>query len=155
MVRLADVPEEEQAHLLSKNDARLAPPAFKLPDRPLAQCRLALVSTAGLHVRGNEPFGLTDASFRPIPGEAAATDLVMSHTSVNFDRTGFQEDINVVFPVDRLRELESRGVVGSLADVHYSFMGAGLPPVAYRDTARQLAALLHRDAVDVVLLTPI
>ena len=155
MVRLADLPDYERAHLLAKNDAPVGPPAFTLPTRPLNQQRLALVTTAGLHIRGSDPFGLTDASFRPIPGEAVAKDLVMSHTSVNFDRTGFQEDINVVFPIDRVRELASRVVVGSLADVHYSFMGAGLPPAAYRDSAQELAALLHRDAVDTVFLTPI
>ncbi len=48
----------------------------------------------------------------------------MSHISVNFDRTGFQEDLNVAFPLERLRELHKDGVVGSIADLHYSFMGA-------------------------------
>ena len=51
----------------------------------------------------------------------------MSHISTNFDRTGFQQDINVVFPVDRLRELAARGTIGSVADFHYSFMGATAP----------------------------
>ena len=52
----------------------------------------------------------------------------MSHISVNYDRSGFQEDINVVFPIDRLRELEADGTIGSISDFHYSFMGASRDP---------------------------
>ena len=79
----------------------------------------------------------------------------MSHSSVNFDRTGFTEDVNVVFPLSRFRELADRGVVGSLADVHYSFMGAGLLPGAYEHGAAQVAGLLKQDRVDAVFLTPV
>jgi len=43
--------------------------------------------------------------YRVIPGDIAARDLVMTHISTNFDRTGFQQDWNVVFPLDRLKEL--------------------------------------------------
>ena len=67
----------------------------------------------------------------------------MSHTSVNFDRAGFAEDVNVVFPIDRFRELEASGTIGSMADVHYSFMGAYLEPMglcAERARARGAAA---------------
>ena len=55
----------------------------------------------------------------------------MTHASVNHDRSGFQEDINVVFPIDRFKELESEGVIGRLADVNYSFMGGGMLPDGY------------------------
>jgi D-proline reductase (dithiol) PrdB len=78
----------------------------------------------------------------------------MSHVSVNFDRSGFQEDINVVFPIDRLRELAGEGVIGSISDFHYSFMGAA-PIRALEPKARELAALLKKDRVDAVLLTPV
>jgi D-proline reductase (dithiol) PrdB len=78
----------------------------------------------------------------------------MSHSSVNFDRSGFQEDVNVVFPLDRLRELQADGVVGSVSDYHYAFMGAA-PIRAIEAKARELAALLKKDRVDAVLLTPV
>jgi hypothetical protein len=54
-------------------------------------------------------FDRDDGSYRVIPAETPASDLVMSHISVNFDRTGFQQDLNVAFPIDRLRELVAGG----------------------------------------------
>ena len=62
----------------------------------------------------------------------------MSHVSTNFDRTGFQQDHNVVFPIDRLNELAEEGEVGSVASIHYSFMGATHPAKLER-AAHQLA----------------
>jgi D-proline reductase (dithiol) PrdB len=79
---------------------------------------------------------------------------VMSHTSTNFDRTGFQQDWNVVFPLDRLRELGDQGTIGSVADFHYSFMGASDPKLM-EPTARVLADLLRRDRVNAILLVPV
>ena len=79
----------------------------------------------------------------------------MSHSSVNFDKSGFVEDINVVFPLDRIRELAKTKKLGSVADIHYSFMGAGLEPEAFEKTALQVAGLLKQDQVDAVLLTPV
>lgn len=78
----------------------------------------------------------------------------MSHVSTNFDRSGFQQDINVAFPIDRLRELADEGVIRSVADLHYSFMGASSPE-RMRPAVDRLIPLLTKDAVDVVLLVPI
>jgi D-proline reductase (dithiol) PrdB len=78
----------------------------------------------------------------------------MSHVSTNFDRSGFQQDWNVLFPLDRLRELRDQGVIGSVAEYHYSFMGAH-DPVPMESTARSLAALLKKDSVDAALLIPV
>jgi D-proline reductase (dithiol) PrdB len=125
--------------------------------KPLAQRRVALVTTAGLHLRGDPAFdsGGNGMDYRVIPGDAQAGDLVMSHLSVNFDRSGFQSDWNVVFPLDRLRELVRDKVLGTLAAFHYSFMGAIAPVTRYEAKARELAALLKQDRVDAVLLTPV
>ena len=155
MVRLADLPEWDRKNKLDKLkeltgwDAR---PWVKPP--PLAQCRIAIVTTAGVHRKGDRPFGPGATDYRIIPGDTKAADLVMSHQSVNFDRTGFQEDHNVAFPLDRLHELAKQGVVGAVADFHYSFMGA--TQIRQLETkAKELAQLLKDDRVDAVLLTPI
>ena len=79
----------------------------------------------------------------------------MSHVSVNFDRTGFQDDLNVVFPIDRLRELAAADEVGSLANYHYSFMGGGTHPTWMRESAEIVAGLLQDDDVNTVLLVPV
>lgn len=155
MVRLADLPAYEREHLLAKNETPPGPTPWVARDVPLAARRIALVTTAGLHFRDDEGFGFGDASYRLIPGETEAGDLVMSQVSVNFDRTGFLDDVNVVFPLDRFRELADEGVVGPLASQHVSFMGAGVQPASYETSARRLAGLLIKDAVDTVFLTPV
>jgi D-proline reductase (dithiol) PrdB len=121
---------------------------------PLSQRRVAIVSSAGLVVRGEMPFRGRDADFRAIPAETAAPELMISHISINFDRTGFQEDRNVVFPIDRLNELAAAGTIGSVADTHYSFMGA-TDPVQMEPFAREVAGRLKADKVDAVLLSPV
>jgi D-proline reductase (dithiol) PrdB len=78
----------------------------------------------------------------------------MSHTSVNFDRTGFQEDVNVAFPLERLRELHREGLIGAIAKFHYSFMGAA-PILAFGPKVPALAARLKDEGVDAVLLVPV
>jgi D-proline reductase (dithiol) PrdB len=151
--RLSDMPEVEAMHL-----RRIECPTYDdtpaLPGKPLDERRVAIISTAGLHKRGDRPFRPGDGSYRIIPAETPASDLVMSHISVNFDRTGFQQDVNVAFPIDRLRELVGEGRVGSMASVHYSFMGA-FPPAAAEPHAAHLAGLLKADGVDAALLVPV
>jgi D-proline reductase (dithiol) PrdB len=158
MVRLADLPEWDRQNMLMK-----VPTLPRLPGRPfvkgqaLSTRRIAIVSTAGLHARSDTPFGTGGAptDYRVIPGDAAGSDLVMSHLSVNFDRSGFQEDWNFVFPIDRLKELVREGVVGAVARFHYSFMGAVSPVTRYEAKAQELAGLLKKDEVDGVVLCPV
>jgi len=155
MVRLSDLPDYESRHLLSKQMPPIGPPVWIRIKKPLREMRVALITTAGLHFRGDDAFHFTDASYRPIPGEVDAKDLVMSHSSANFDKSGFAEDVNLVFPIDRLKELAANSSVGSIADVHYSFMGAGLEPHDWEASANQVAGLLKKDQVDAVFLTPV
>ena len=123
--------------------------------RPLAESTLALVTSAGIHVRGDEPFGREDPSYRVIPSTAGAADILTSHTSLAFDKTAFLRDVNVVFPIDRLAELVAEGRIGRLGPNHYSFMGAlpDLTPVR-EGTAAEVGRRLLDEQVDVVLLTP-
>ena len=92
--------------------------------------------------------------YRVIPGDITAGDLVMTHISTNFDRTGFQQDWNVAFPLDRLKGLAAQGIIGSVAAYHYSFMGAA-DPSDMEPAASTLALLLKGDNVDGVLLVPV
>jgi len=153
MARLDLMPEDERNHLLA-----LPCPTFNtnpwVTGPPLAQRRVALITTAGLHRRNDPPFAVGAADYRIIPANIPANDLVMSHISTNFDRSGFQKDWNVVFPLDRLRELAAEKVIGSVADYHYSFMGA-TDPVRMEAAARGLAQIMKNDRVDAVLLVPV
>ena len=153
MVRLNQIAEPLRSHL-----ADLPCPTFD--DQPwvggpaVEARRVAIVSTAGLHRRDDRPYSVGATDYRIVPGETAAADLVMSHVSSNFDRSGFQQDINVVFPIDRLRELAAQGHIGSVAGFHYSVMGATTPE-HLETAAHEIAGLLKADAVDAVLLVPI
>ena len=120
----------------------------------LPECRVAVVSTAGLQRRGDRPFEWGATDYRVILGETAAEDLVMSHVSTNFDRAGYQQDMNVCFPIDRLNELAGEGVIASVAKYHYAFQGSTAPEEMEAPT-RQMAGLLKADGVNAVVLVPI
>ena len=153
MARLESLPEPMRKHL-----ADLPCPVFETTPFVKAprtgERRVAMISTAGLHRRGDRPFSLGSDDYRVIPGEVKANDLVMSHISTNFDRTGFQQDLNVIFPIDRLGEMAELGEIGSVADFHYSFMGA-TDPEKMELVVDQLASLLKKDCVNAVLLVPV
>ena len=74
--------------------------------------------------------------------------------NASHDRTGYVEDLNTIFPIDRLEEMAADGEIGSVADYHYSFMAATYP-TGLEPKARSLAKILIRDEVDVVLLCPV
>ncbi len=154
MARLDRMSPRLQEHFLT-----MPCPAFDatpwVTGPPLAERRVALISTAGLHRRDDRPFSPGSLEYRRIPAHTPPDDLVMSHVSTNFDRTGFQQDWNVVFPLDRLRELAAAGVVGSLARDHYSFMGAIGDTHALEPHARELARTMQADGVDTALLVPV
>ncbi len=127
--------------------------------KPLSECRLALVTSAGLHLRNDKPFNRDDPggefTYRVIPSDCDPADVVQSHFSIGFDHTGIYRDLNVTFPVDRLRELEERGEVGSLAANYYSFMGALRDPSkVIEESGPEVARRLVEDGADVALLTP-
>ena len=122
--------------------------------RPLAQSRIAILTSAALHRRSEMPLPAGTAEYRELSATLPASDMLMSHISINFDRTGFQRDINVAYPIDRLQELATQGVIGSVADTHYSVMGS-TDPATMVQTADAVAARLKQENVDAVLLCPV
>jgi len=153
MARLEELPEPMYSHLADLPCPQFERTSWVEGPRPSEQ-RVALVSTAGLHRRSDRPFTGRDGDYRVIPGNVSTNDLIMSHISTNFDRTGFQQDWNVVFPLERLQELAREGVIGSVADFHYSFMGA-TDPEEMKGPATNLAQVLHGDTVNAVFLVPV
>jgi D-proline reductase (dithiol) PrdB len=120
---------------------------------------VALVTTAGVHHRDQPPFDMRnpdgDPSFRAIDGSHPVSDLMITHDY--YDHRDADKDINIVFPIQRLRELEKEGVIGGIASTHYGFMGHILGEhvqTLVNRSAPQVARKLKEDGVDVVLLTP-
>ena len=129
-------------------------PAFNTPPK-LSEATVAIVTTAGLRQAGDPSWSPADSSFRVFDSDAEGVQL--GHLSPNFDRSGFVADINVVYPIDRLKDMVEEGVIGRVAPRHIAFMGAqdGNMKTIRMDTAPAAAKLLREDGVDVVLLTPI
>ncbi len=134
-------------------------PAAKLA-KPLSQCRVALVTTAGLHPPEQPNFDYSnkrgDTSFREIPSDIDVQSLRETHRSNAFDHRGVEADKNLALPLDRFRELVAQGTIGELNARHFSFMGSIIAPGDLLDTtAPQVAQSLRSDRVDAVFLTPV
>lgn len=128
--------------------------------KPLARCRLALVSSAGLVLPDQEPFDPAvrggDPTFREIPADADPRSLVDSQRSRSYDHDGIHRDANLAFPLERVRELEQRGRIGSVNRRHLSCMGSITATARFvRETAPEAARLLVEDGVDVAILVPV
>jgi D-proline reductase (dithiol) PrdB len=123
--------------------------------RPLGESTLALVTSAGVHLRGDTRFMPGDQTYRVIPSDSPIDASVQSHSSIGFDRVPTYRDMNISVPMDRLRELVERGAVGGLSNRFYSFMGAQRNPRRMvEETGPEVARQLRDDGTDVVLLTP-
>ena len=153
MARLEDLPPELASHMEHLPCPDMGPTACA-DGPPLAERRVAIISTAGLGRKSEGGFNPGDADYRVIPADLPAADLTMSHISVNYDRTGFQEDINIAFPIERLKALADAGEIGSVADYHYSFMGA-TDPANMQSAVESLVGPLQAEGVNAVVLIPV
>lgn len=153
MARIEDIPETSRPAILGLEVTPFASRPFVAGPK-LAARRVAMVSSAALYARGEAPLLPGTAEYRGLPRELPAREILMSHVSINFDRSGWQRDINTVYPIDRLRELAAEGVIGALADTHYSVMGS-TDPRAMAASADAMAARMHAEGVNAVLLSPV
>jgi D-proline reductase (dithiol) PrdB len=121
--------------------------------RELRDSAFALVSTAGVQLREQEPYNLDgDNSWRLIPGDVRTDQLMVTHG--HYDHRHADADINCVFPLDRLRELAAEGVIGGVADKHLGFMGYTQQlRDLYERAAPEMAKVIERSRADAVLLT--
>jgi D-proline reductase (dithiol) PrdB len=153
MARLKDIPEPTRTAV-----ANLPCPTFDttpfVAGPPLSERRVAIVSSAALIHRGDRPFPFGSGEYRAVPSDWNNNDILMSHVSINFDRAGYQRDINVVYPIDRLRELAAEGVIGSVAATHYTVMGS-TDPAAMVESAAGIADALLADRCNAVVLAPV
>jgi D-proline reductase (dithiol) PrdB len=127
--------------------------------KPLEKSKFAIVTTAGVHHRNQSPFDMADSngdpSFRILDAETIESDYTITHDY--YDHKDARQDLNVVFPIARLAEMRDAGCIGAVAQRHISFMGHIDGPhvrTLMNETAPKAAALLKKDGVDAVLLTP-
>jgi D-proline reductase (dithiol) PrdB len=108
-----------------------------------------------MHRRDDPPFTPGAVDYRLIPRGVDWADIVMSHISANFDRSGLADDPNVAMPLDRLEDLAAAAEIGGVSRWHYTFMGAHPQPQMFEETGTEVGRLLAEDGVDVALLVPI
>jgi D-proline reductase (dithiol) PrdB len=132
--------------------------------KPLSECRVSLLSTAGISMKDDPPFDMEmerknpmrgDPSWRALRAGASSSDIDANHLHID---TGYvEEDLNVALPLDRLRELAEDGVVGSVASTHYSIMGyqGNDSSRLVAESAPAIAASMKNEEVDLALLAPV
>jgi len=115
--------------------------------------KIALVSTAGVYLKSQEPYNLeSDESFRLFPGDFASADLAFAHE--HYDHSDADQDPNVMYPIDRLRELATEGIIGGVANKHIGMMGYSMKlKQVYEETVPAIAKEINRSNADAVLLT--
>lgn len=141
-------------HFIEAKDIPWAPLS-----KPLRESSIAMVTTAGVHLKSQPPFNMEDpdgdATFRAFPMDADRADLTITHKY--YDHSAADRDMNVVLPIDRLRELQEEGVIGGIGPTLYSFMGHIDGPhikTLMEETAPEVAERLVRDGAEAVFLTP-
>ena len=130
--------------------------------KPLSQSTVALLSSAGIAMKSDIPFDQEgerhnpwwgDPSYRILPKTASEKDIRVYH--MHIDPSYPEQDINCLFPLQRLQELEDNGRIGRASPRHYSIMGYILnPDQLLSETVPALIRDLEKDLADVVVLVP-
>lgn len=132
--------------------------------KPLAQCRVALLSTAGISQRADAPFDMEyerqnptrgDSSWRRLRADSTPATILANH--LHIDTSYIARDLNVALPLDRLRELAAVGEIGSVAPSHYSIMGyqGGDSSALEQRSAPEIAAAMKSEEVDLAIFVPV
>lgn len=154
--------EEWESWVMSEfNSHSVAPAVEGVPwavvVKPINKSRVALVTTGGIYVEGQEPYDLDkqggDFSFREIPRDVPIDQLRVKHRG--YDISGPEADMNCVFPLQRLLEMEAEGEIGEVAPTAYSFMGLinANTNALMEDTAPEVARRLKQAGVEAVFIT--
>lgn len=123
--------------------------------KPVAQSRLAFISTAGVQPKGTLPFDVVhpvgDYSFRRVPSAAEPADLEIHQ--LKYPTAGANRDLNVIFPIERLRELTDEGMIGTLTPDFFSFIGYNMDPERLERTlAEEIAEAVVAEGAEAALL---
>jgi len=126
-------------------------------DRALSKSTIAIVTAGGVHLRDQEAFNIADElgdlGYRVIPGDVDPSQLMVTHH--HYDHSDADKDINVVFPIEVLRDLHTDGFIGGVAKKHVGYMGFTMQLKAmYEGTAPEIANEIDKgSSADAVVLT--
>ena len=125
--------------------------------KPLSESHLTFVSTAGVQPKETMPFDTVhpvgDYSFRRVPTNSKTSDLAIHQ--LKYPTFGAEKDLNVIFPIERLRELVAENFIGSLTGNFFSFIGYNMDAERLEKTlAEDIADAVEAEKPDIVLLAP-
>jgi len=125
-------------------------------ERELSKSTIAIVTAGGVHLKDQLPFNigdeLGDLGYREIPQDVDSRDLMVSHH--HYDHRDADDDINVVFPIDVLRDLQAEGFIGEIAKKHIGYGYSQQLKAMYEGTAREIANDIDKTSrADAVVLT--
>ncbi len=125
--------------------------------KPLSECRVAFISTSGVQPKGTLPFDTVhpvgDYSFRRVPSSSRPEELEIHQ--LKYPTMGAKRDLNVIFPIERLRELADEGVIGGLTENFYTFIGYNMDPERLERTlAEEIATAVSEEGADIALAAP-
>lgn len=129
------------------------PPVWTPVTKELKDMTVALVTAAGVHEKTDKRFDLAgDFTFRLVKDTTPSSELMVTHGG--YDNSDVNKDVNCMFPIDRLHELQKDGVIKAVAPVHIGFMGGGGDQEKFRnETGPKIAEILKEEGVDAVLMT--
>ena len=123
----------------------------------MAKSTIAIVTAGGVHLKEQEPFNIADElgdlGYRVFPEDVDSSHLMVTHH--HYDHSDADQDINVVFPIDVLRDLQAEGFIRDVAKKHIGYMGYTMQLKAmYEGTAREIANEIDKGSrADAVILT--
>ena len=126
-------------------------------DGDLSKTTVAIVTAAGVHLKDQDPFNIADElgdlTYRIIPEDVDSSHLMVTHH--HYDHADADADINVVFPIDALRDLKEEGFIREIARKHVGYMGYTMQLKAmYEGTAPEIANEIDKGSrADLVVLT--
>ena len=127
--------------------------------KPLREATVALVTTGGVHLKSQTPFDMNDPdgdpSYRAFPADTDPAKLTITHDY--FNHAAADRDLNLVAPMERMRELVERGVIGALHPEVFAVMGhidGDHISTLVNTTAVEVARKLADAKVDYALLVP-
>lgn len=146
------------------NEPNHPPIPWTPASKPLSECKVALLTTAGISMKSDEPFDMEyerqnptkgDGSWRALAGSATTGDVEANH--LHIDTSYVDRDLNVALPLDRLRALEADGTIGAVAETHYSIMGfqGNDSSRLVEESAPEIAESMRNEEVDLALLAPV
>ncbi|WP_019416146.1 glycine/sarcosine/betaine reductase selenoprotein B family protein [Paenisporosarcina sp. TG20] len=147
------VNERYPGSMISKED--FVPLSFLT--KPLSESKLSFVSTSGVQPVGTMPFDtvhpIGDYTYREVPSNLKPHELEIHQ--LKYPTVGANQDINVIFPIERLQELAQEGVIGGLTDNFYSFIGYNMDPDKLEQKlAEDIADAVVKSGADIALLCP-